>query len=197
MEEFITSSDVFSDRDQTIAALEKYYDNCGKFFAEDTFYEQRMCLFWDMYIFVTDFLSSDGVKNAVEYVPDALAHCIDEAHFSIFKVKKVKDTDLIVSDEALDEKLVIHKRDHQNFAGMNKSDYIQGFVYQKDDKNYLSHGLIVHPPKARKSIQKLLKNELSKDKFDRLDLLCKLSKIHLRHVRHMHVSPERIYNEIC
>ena len=197
IEKFITTSELFSNREKTIDALENFYELCGKFFAEDAFYEQRMCLFWDMYIFYTSFLRDIKTDDEMDNVPEELSDCLENVCYSLFKIKKLKNEAMLVVDEISGDKIWISPRMNQSFAGMNKSDYIQGFLYLKNGQNFLSHGLIIHPLQAKKAIQKVVKNRPLNSNCDRLNLLCDLSKIHLRHVRHMHVAPERIYSELC
>lgn len=197
IENFITSSGLSNNRDEVIAALEVFYKKSGKFFAEDTFYEHRMSYFWDHYIFYTHWLNDQCEISHYEQFQGDLKNFIEDFRYSLFKIKKVQCQSLLVIDEISKEKLIIEARENQSFTGMNKSDYIQGFLYIFDGAFYLSRGLVIHPFHAKKAIQRAMKLKTFDTTEERLQFLSQLSSIQLRHVRHMHVSPERIYSELA
>ena len=196
IENYITSSGLSNCREIVINALESFYRKSGKFFAEDPFYEHRMSYFWDQYIFHTGWLSNKFELSHYESLPGNLKNIIEDYRYSLFKIKKVRCQSLLVIDEINKDKLTIEARENQSFTGMNKGDYLQSFLYIKDSVHYLSRGIVIHPFKAKKSIEKALKVKSFEQLAEKLHFLSQLSTIHLRHIRHMHVSPERIYSEL-
>ena len=180
-----------------VTVLNSFYERTGKFFPEDAYYEQRMNFFWDHFIFNTPWLTGKHQEPLfTSKAADGIRETFDDAHYSLFRIRKTKLNQIIVRDQLSGDKIYIHARPRQVFTGLKKGDYLQSWLYEKDGKSYLSRGLIIHPEGARKSIIKYIKTLDLDLKNAKLDFLSTLAAKQIRHIRHQHVAPERIYREL-
>jgi hypothetical protein len=178
-------------------AKEEFFLSCGKIFAEDDYYHQRIYYFLNHFVFERGFSSSVRATPFLEYLEtaDGQATPVDGFTHSLFKIAKVKPDHLFLKDLFSDNKIRIEKLEGQVFGGIEKGDVFQGFLLHHGSRTFLSRGLIFHPSRSHKIIANLLKQERKAQKFGKDQILRGLAKQQLKHTRLKHVDPKLVYLE--
>lgn len=184
--------------DALVEAREKYFQDMGKAFAEDAFYDARMSYFFDQFLF--EGVAAETLKRQLEArgltpaegVAAKLAGLMGFRH-SLFQIAKVSDQQIVLKDLLQPAKLVVSAEGDQLFRGFEKKAILQAFVYQLADVRHLSRGLVVHPARVTPLIKKQLKVAQKAGETQTRALLCKYASIHMRHLRHKHVDAKVIY----
>lgn len=173
---------------------ERFYEETGKVFSDDSFFDARMSYFIDRFIFtcpvdqensLTPF-ESFKIKNP-EHSP------IETTIHSIFKIQKISNRGLLLKDLITQSAHSIDFETPKELHGISKGDLLQGFVYDTGDKKHLSRGLIFHPKEVRTLITKSIKQKTKENQLDVKFELDMLASQQLRHTRHPHVKAKTFY----
>lgn len=181
-----------------VQAKEDFYEQTGKIFHDDSFFNERMSYFIDYFIFERILTTKD---DSIEETPFELYQKVEAEHMiqgvvhSLFSVYRLNDQFLTIRDIHSNERYKLPRSPHSNFDGINKKDLFQGFVYDLGSHKTLSRGLIFHPTDAHTSIKKYLKLQQKKNQLDLRLALTRFAKQHLRHLRHSHVNPKLFYQQ--
>ncbi|MES2744098.1 MAG: hypothetical protein V4655_01670 [Bdellovibrionota bacterium] len=179
------------------AAKEQFFLNCGKIFAEDDNYHQRIYYFLNHFIFERGLSPTVRATPFLEYLETAEGSTtpVDGFTHSLFKITKIKSDHLFLKDLLSEKKIRVDKQIGQVFEGIEKNDVFQGFLLHQAAQTVLSRGLIFHPARSHKIIANLLKQERKAQKFGKDQLLRGLAKTQLKHTRLKHVDPKLVYLE--
>lgn len=194
---------------EIVAARDQFYLEYGKVFHDDSVYDARMSYFFDGFLFERTLSGGSAKPLATPYesfmerlldrgdeVPADVRRRFGElASFrhSLFEIVKVQEKSVVIQDLIMPGKLTAVARAGETFRGLEKKTIFQGFVFQMDDKLHLSHGLVLHPPKATRVLRRLLKLAQKGENFARKTFLCKTASLQVRFLRHRHVDPKTLY----
>lgn len=201
--------------DELVAAREEFFNQTGKVFEADPFYEQRMNYFLEVFLFERRLRKSKFVAlHLVGKTPfELFMECMDAGRgettpelqgrfadlgnhqHSLFCVLKPSRDALVVRNLLTGAKLVLEAKSGENFYGIGKKDIFQAFIYPNGKIFQASRGFIFHPTQASKSIIKSLKQRKKNQEFIEEKVLYNLAKLYVRHYRHRHVDPAQIYSE--
>lgn len=177
---------------------ELYFQNFGKVFPEDEYFNQRMSYFIDQFVFEFQMPALESqIEENTPFEQFLLVNpntAFRSAKHSIFSVQRVQPQYLLIRDLLSKERHRIEIHHGASFAGIQKKDLFQGFLYELREGISLSRGLIFHPTNVHSLIKKELKNLLNNGNLNRLNLLARLAHQQLRHLRHLHVNARIFYN---
>jgi len=194
--------------DEIVAAREEFFWKNGKVFEDDNFYNERMTLFLDYFIFVrpvSQLQKSGASKTPFEAYCETplpgeqherMRGTVTGARYSLFEIGKTSDKTMIVFDLLNDQRHEIASRANQTFKILSRKDVFQGFLYQTPNKDAISLGTFFHDKETWGLIKKALKRQKKAKALDEPRFLAALAKIHLKSMRLKHVSPKRIYEEL-
>lgn len=199
-------------REELIAAQQAFFNNTGKVFHDDDFYNSRISYFIEHFLFerpISGVGQAELMKGLIPYqlfINKAIeAQSIDEtakaifaslmhARHSLFEVEKTNHSSLIIRDILIPQKIQIMAKQGENFVAFEPGIIFQGFVFRMPKKCHLGGGLIVHPSRAKNLISHFIKKTRKTGPTAEFPFLCKLAKIHLKHIRHQHVDVKSIYD---
>jgi hypothetical protein len=179
-----------------VAAKEDFFLQSGKFFAEDDNYHQRIYYFLNHFVFERPLNSFSRTTPFLEYLESNNEDVAVEGFtHSLFKILKAKPDHILLKDLFSEKKIRVDKQDLEVFEGINKNDVFQGILLHKGAVNFLSRGLIFHPPRSHKIILNLLKQERKNQRFGKDQILFALARQQLKHRRLKHVDPKIVYQD--
>jgi hypothetical protein len=212
IDDFIESVIIWTEHtygpDEIIAAREEFFWKNGKVFEDDGFYNERMTLFLDYFIFVrpVSFLQKDGaIKTPFQAYCETpqpgeqherMRGTVTGARYSLFEIGKTSEKSMIVFDLLNDKRHEIASRANQAFKILSRKDIFQGFLYQTPNQDAISLGTFFHDKETWSIMKKTLKRLKKAKALDESRFLAALAKIHLKSLRLKHVSPKRIYEEL-
>jgi len=200
--------------DEFIQARQEFFTLTGRIFPDDYFYHQRIAYFLDFFTFQRPvqgkFRENDqastpfkkfvcspffNAKNLTEVQQKKFYDLANFRH-SLFKIIKVKKSKLGLKDLFAEDKFEVS--DPLNkilFQGLPPNSVYQGFIFNINEKIYLSQGLLLHPASASRIIVRSV-NKLKKDPpFNQMKYLAKLAKQNLNYIRHKKAEAKTIYSQ--
>ena len=188
-----------------VAAREDFHLKTGKAFHEDLFYEARTSYFFEYFLFQRP-LGADGptpFQDLLHRLDDGRVTLSDDAastlralgefRHSLFMIKKVETKSMVVLDLIGSKKYRVLSKGDEIYAGFEKGNVLQAFLFPRGEAFHLGLGLVLHPAAASRGVAKHLKLAQKDKTMDVLSLLFKLASLQIRHIRHRHVDPKKIY----
>ena len=183
--------------------LEDFMRSFGKVFPEDEFYQERMNLFLEHCILQRP-LTGQGLGRSpmVEFMDDRSIttdrssiwwKTLCEFRHTIFEVTKSGSDQIAIKDLITDQTLIVRPKESETLRFVEKRSIMQGFVFRTENGHYCFGQGIIHPPRARKLIQRAAKEHRKKRPCADATFLTKLALINLKYLRMHHVDPEVIY----
>ncbi len=187
----------------------QFIDFAGPFDEDNLDIEMKWSQFRDWFLFLypgdidsgdlspKKMMASDSFRSIVN-LPEPIMKAIDQSYLSIFQhIKSYKDQ-IKVRDLILRTKHYIFDQNVQLI--LEKNDYIQTRVYHLEGKRYFGGSLVVHPPLARKYIDKkikLLRKEKNLDLKEEIKFkfLENIFKMYYRALRFRQVNIQKIYSD--
>lgn len=177
-------------------AKKEFYLLAGKFFYDDTNYNQRVHYFLDYFLFerkMSDHLSNLNSESPYyEFINSdffALSKHADEikksildfrgSKHSIFVVKKSNLSELTIVDLLTNEKIKVTPMEGQTFQGLDKGQVFQSFIYSWKGSNLLSKGIVLHPCESWSVIIKTCKLHRKNQNNQSFALISKLAKLQI------------------
>jgi hypothetical protein len=192
-----------------VQAAERFYQDNGKVFHDDTFYDTRMSYFFDALVFERpmpaekatpyELFLAQARAGQPPFAPAVIERLtwLGDFRHSLFQIVKLQEKSLTVVDLIGTGKLTVSAKPGETFRGLDKRNLLQGFLFRFGDEQQLSAGLILHPQKVTRVVKRYLKTAQKAGTFSRRAALAKLASVNLRHLRHRHVEPKAIYqNEL-
>jgi len=184
-----------------IRASEEFYNLTGKVFHGDTFYDRRMNLFQDFYLFEREAEGATPfaiLSTAIDRLPideqiKARIRLLADHRHSLFEILKVKPQLLVVRDLAVGDKLKIAAKPGEEFDGFSKKELFQGFLFRLGQSWSMSCGILVHPLRATKVIKSAFRKKRKSPTFDVRSEVYRLARQQVRYLRHQHVDARTIY----
>lgn len=194
--------------DDLVGARDEFWVQTGKAFTADPFYDARISYFFDHYLFerpiVLDDLQATPYQHYLRRLDQGLVAPLPEDlesavralgayRHSFFQILKVQDKSMTIEDLLEKRRLLIRSKGDEIFAGIEKKNIFQGFVFRNGEVAHLSQGFVLHPVRIAGLLKRHLKIHKKAKTTDQLPLLFKLASLHIRHLRHKHVDPKTIY----
>ncbi len=181
-------------------AKAEFFEKTGTAFDNDPFYEERLNLFLEWYLFSRPVSGSDlspvklfyhEKQNQLTPSEKEVYHGFTQTLRSLFQLKKVKGAELILKDLFNNKDI---KASESKTAILTEGDIFEARLIPFQGKYYLGSGFCFHPSQSKsfivKSIQKVKKLE---DEF-KDQLLLDLAKMRLKHDRYPHIDVKYIYS---
>lgn len=196
-----------------VAAREDFHVKTGKAFHADPFFDSRTSYFFEYFLFQRPIKADPNGEGLTPF--QELLHSLDEGtlvlagdvaaamralgefRHSLFMVKKAGTQTMTVLDLIGGKKYRVTPKSDEIYAGFEKGNVLQAFLFPRADAFHLGLGLVLHATRAAAPITKLVKSTMKEaqksGKLDALSLLFKLAALQIRQMRHRHVDPKKIY----
>ena len=187
--------------EQFIKAKEEFYWKNGKVFHDDIFFHNRMVYFVDSFIFKRPLETSNSeFSNKTPFQAYCASKELDKkilvySQLSVYQLLRIKEKEVVIRDLFSGKKLSVSVPSKPKCSGLQRGDYIQGFVYFSENLAILSRGLILHPTKVGRIIKSKVKEISKSDEYEHLRTLALFARQQLKHLRHKHVDPAIIYQQ--
>jgi len=185
---------------ELIKARKEYFDFIGPVHEEDPFFEAYMTAFIEWYVFDRDMTQKD-LPPVRLYYRENLKHFTDEeqkifndltkSRHSIFMVKKVTPSLLLLHDLFEDEKIKIE--DNFPTVGFNLNDIFEAILAPFKGEWAFAKTFFTYPPEATKFITKEMKKIRPLEQKILLKTILRLRRLKLKCDRYPYVSPTQIY----
>ena len=156
---------------------DQFFHDYGKVFSGDLFFEDRM-----------NYFNAALVQQHDPELSTALMH-------SLFRIKRVSKTGLVVNDLLFDCERILHATFDGNLTAFDKGSLFQAYIFIQDANLFLTNAVIFHPQAVLKITRKKLKLERASAHFQREKFLMWLSHREILYSRHTKISPVKIYSE--
>ncbi len=192
-------------------ALSDFQQIIGRVFHDEPFYHERMTYFLDYFTFqrplignlrendnlmtpYLKFMQSDFLKDGKlpQRVIDEFS-LLEKNRHSIFQIVKIQDIKMTIKDLVTGLKSHILPRDYGSFQGFNKSDILQGFVFDPEGRARLSTGVIIHPSEVARTIKTRLTKSRKTQEFEEIHFFAKLARQNAHYLRHRNICPKKVY----
>ncbi len=191
--------------DELPLAREEYVRRTGDLFESDESFERRISSFLEWYVLDRGVSYADHLAPARIYIDSLRDELTTPEHtelqqitrtvLSLFEYRGVKAEKLRVKDLLSNEKLDVFER--RAPAGLNAGDIIEARLVPGTERSMFSPAIAVHPPGAKKAIQKAAKRlRKSKAAGGRIDLVHRVAYLANRCERYGHVDPREIFTEL-
>ncbi|MCB9072965.1 MAG: hypothetical protein H6623_05020 [Bdellovibrionaceae bacterium] len=188
-------------KSEVVKAKENFFNDIGLNETDTGDFERNLNLFFDWYLFTRPLkgtlltpaklaLNLDNFSITNEERP--FFEAMSETHFGLFDYIKTKGSDHYVKDLLENKKITI--KSSSVVLAITKGSIFSAHIIVDGKNNYLSNGIVCHPPEVRKFILEQIKQTSSKFE-ERWQLVVQLIKMYFKLDRYPHVKHTQIYSE--
>ncbi len=183
-------------------AKDEFLDNTGIIHTDDSFYEMKMAVFWDWFLFDRPLQNGNRTYDSpLVYYYKSRDSCIPQKEIevyskfsenihSLFVVKKFKKNELVVKDLYSKKKYVCQDI---NFT-FNKGQVIEARIIPFNGHFTTTGAYLFHPEEILSFIKKRIKL-LQKSKEPLLPFIHKLAYCHSKSLQYRHIQSQSIYQQ--
>lgn len=181
-------------------AKEDFFKLTGTAFEKDSFYEERLDLFLDWYLFTRPLIKHDlspvrlfynqKEKSLTSEERDVYYGLTQTLH-SIYQLKKIKKNMFYLTDLFSNQSIEVQEA---HTVTLSEGDVFEARAIPYKGKYYFGRGFCFHPPQAKNFIIQRIKKIKSLEKEFREKLLLDLAQMRLKHDRYPHIDLKHIYS---
>ena len=181
-------------------AKSEFFEKTGTAFDNDSFYEERLNLFLEWYLFSRPLSGYDDppVKLFYQEKQKELSpsekevyHGFTQVLHSIFQVKKVKKGELTLKDFFNNKDI---KASESKTAILTEGDIFEARLIPFQGNYYFGSGFCFHPAQSKSFIVKCIRKVKNLENQFKDQLLLDLEKMRLKHDRYPHIDIKYIYS---
>ena len=179
-----------------IKAKDYFFQICGRTYPGDENYKTRMDCFLNWFLFDWKFKNDNPifkniiVKFGVEYLQPFHYQFHQNIH-SIFRFLKEQKRGYLIIDLFTKKKYILEKDFY--FQEMEKNSCFETRVFIISEKFFLSNYIIIHPLKANRYIQKIVKD--CKNQIALKEVILQLHKKYFKWHTYKHFNVNQIYDD--
>ena len=183
-------------------AREEFFSKTGKINEDDKFFENRMSLFLDWYIFDRKMSGTPHTPMKTFYIrnKDKLSEenlkiyrgMANHIH-SIFTITTFKGNFAQVLDLASQKTYLVNPGSISMRLSISIGDIFEGRIFPVDKEWWFTSGFCFHPKEVKKFILDEIKKSMLGELHEKKELILNLAGMRLKYERYHHIQPEKIY----
>jgi len=180
-------------------ARSDFFQMTGTAFEEDPFYEERLDLFLEWYIFTRPLAAYDLPPVKLFYLEKekelsdeerAVYHGFTQNVHSLYQLKKVRGDNLVLEDLFTGKQVTVVEKKSMMTVG----DVFEARLVPYHGTYYFGKGFCFHPPQTKSFIVKCINKIKHLDEDFKNKLLLDLAQMKLKHDRYPHIDVKYIYS---